>query len=60
MLRKPNAPTATILPNGFSHQVMVEAGRATARLKYDTATGKVIVTILGIKIPVENAVDVPH
>jgi len=24
------------------------------------ATGKVIVTILGIKIPVENAVDVPH
>ena len=61
LLRKPNAPTATILRQWiFPPTDVVEAGRVTARLKYDTPTGKAIVTIFGVKRSVEDTVTVPH
>jgi hypothetical protein len=61
LLRKANASLATILRQWtFQPSDVVEAGRVTARLQYGTATRKAVVTIAGLKTPVEEAVEAPH
>ena len=61
LLRKANAPRATILRQWtFQPSDVVEAGRVTARLQYDAATRKAVVTIAGLKSPVEETVEAPH
>jgi hypothetical protein len=61
LLRKVNAPEATILRQWiFQPSDVVEAGRVRARLQYDTATRKAVVTIIGLKTPVADTVESPH
>jgi len=61
LLRKANAPQATIVRQwSYQPSDVVEAGRVTARLKYDTATRKAVVTIVGLKVPVEDTVEIPR
>ena len=49
-----------LAPMDFSASDVVEAGRVRARLQYDTATRKALVTIIGLKTPVADTVELPH
>jgi hypothetical protein len=61
VLRKAGAPRATILRQWiFQPSDVVEAGRVRARLQNDTATRKAVVTITGLKTPVEDTIESPH
>ena len=61
LLRKANAPRATIVRQWvFQPSDVIEAGRVRAKLQYDTATRKAVVTIMGLKTPVEDTVEPPH
>jgi len=61
LLRKAAASRATILRQWtFQPSDVVEAGRVKARLQYDTATRKAIVTIMGLKTPAEDTVEFTH
>lgn len=61
VLRKADASRATIIRQWiFQPSDVVEAGRVGGRLQYDTASKKAVVTITGLKTPVEYTVELPR
>jgi hypothetical protein len=61
LLRKADAPRATVLRQWiFQPNHVVEAGRVKAGLLYDAGTRKAVVTITGLKTPVEDTVEFTH
>ena len=61
VLRKADASRATIIRQWiFPPSDVVKAGLVGARLQYDTASKKAVVTISGLKTPVEYTVELPR
>jgi len=61
LLRKANVPRATILRQWtFQPDDVAKDSSIRATLRYNTATRTAIVTIMGLKTPVEETVESPH
>ena len=59
LLRKADAARAAILRQWvLQPSDVVEAGRVKATLKYDAPTRKAVVTIMGLKRPLEETVQI--